>query len=111
MITIDLSQIKNEKDNLSEFLKSRIQVTITVSEDSLILETGEEEPPVKSMKTLLKKFLRHRGLEDRYSVIEKKETYKVVEKNVEQKQQKKQNAEKEGTPPSVYDTLPYFFPR
>lgn len=111
MITIDLSHIKNEKDTLSDFLRSKIWVVITVNGDSLTLDTGKEEPPVRSVKKLLKKFLRQRGLEDRYGVIEKKETYIMIEKNVEQKHREKQNTRKKGAPPSVYDTLPYFFPR
>ena len=109
MITIDLSQIKNEKGNLSDFLRSKIQVIITVNGDSLVLDTGKEEPSIKSVKILLKKFLRQRGLEDRYGVVEKKETYRFIEKNVEQKHLEKQNSKKKGTSPSVYNTLPYLF--
>jgi hypothetical protein len=115
LIAIDLSQIKNEKDNLSNFLKSKIQVIITVKGDSLFLDTGEEEPPIKSVKLLLKKFLSQKGLEDRYIVIEKKKTYSVIKKKeaariVKQKHGKTQNTGKNVTPPSPNDLLPYFFP-
>lgn len=106
MITIDLSQIKNEKGSLSDFLKSKIQVIITVKGDSLVLDTGEDKLPIKSVKMLLKKFLHQKGLEETYRVIEEKEVARIVK----QKHREKQNIRKKGTPPSPYDTLPYFFP-
>lgn len=44
IITIDLNQVRNEKNNLSDFLKSKIQVIITINGDSLILDTEMKNP-------------------------------------------------------------------
>lgn len=106
MIIIDFSEIKNEKGNLSDFLKSKIQVSIAVNGDSLVLDAGEEKLPKRSVKILLKKFLHQRGLEEAYRVIQEKEVARIVKR----KHRGKQNTGKKGTPPSPYDTLPYYFP-
>lgn len=114
IITIDLNQVRNEKNNLSDFLKSKIQVIITINGDSLILDTGDEEPSIKSIKELLRKFLRQRCLEEKYGIIEEKKTYKIIErkdtKNAKLKDNEKRDSKRGGKPPSVYHTLPYLFP-
>ena len=106
MIIIEISEINNEKSNLSNFLKSTIQVSIAVKGDSLVLDAGKEKLPTSSVKRLLKKFLHQRGLEDTYRVIKEKEIIQIVKR----KHSEKQHSRKKATPPSSYNTLPYFFP-
>jgi len=104
-MTVDLSQIKNEKNSISDFLRSRAKVTITTRGDFLVLDFGEEKLP-KKVIMLLKKFLHQKSLEETYRVIVEKEAAKIVK----QKHEKRQNTGKKVTSPSPYDKLPYYFP-
>jgi hypothetical protein len=105
-MTVDLSQIRNEKNEISDFLESRIKVTITRRGDFLVLDLGEEKLPPKKVIMLLKKFLHQKSLEETYRVIVEKEAAKIVK----QKHEKRQNTEKKVSSPSPYDKLPYYFP-
>ena len=106
MIVVDLSEMKDELGDFSEFLKSKIRASIVVNGESLVLDTGEEKLLTKRVKTLVKKFLHQRGLAEAYKVIEAKEVVRVAKR----KHGEKRKAAKKRTAPSPYDTLPYFFP-
>jgi hypothetical protein len=105
LITIDIGELKSERDDLSEFLKSKLRASIITKENILVINS-EKVFSSKDAKTFVKRFLHHKGLSKNYRVIEEKELVRITErKNVG-----KRKAEKKGTEPSSYDTLPYFFP-
>jgi hypothetical protein len=98
--------MKQETDDLSTFLPSRLQVILTVRGDVFVLDTGDEKLPLQRVKMLLKKFLHQQNLEAMYKVMGEQEAARIVK----QKRGQKQKVGKKGTAPSPYDTLPYFFP-
>ena len=73
MITIDMSEIKEERNYLTDFLKTRIQVSIAVKGESLILDARKEKLLTMSIKAFVKRFLHQRGLSEAYRVIEERE--------------------------------------
>jgi len=105
-MTVDISQIRSEKSNISDFLESRIKVTITRRGDFLVLDLGEEKLPPKNVIMLLKKFLHQKSLEETYRVSVEKEDARIDK----QKDEKRQNTGKKRTSPSPYEKLPYYFP-
>ena len=106
MITVDTSELERERNSLSDFLKSKIKVSITAKGKVLVLDSGEETLSSISIKTLVKRFLHHKGLSEVYRVTEEKRVVKISKR----KYRKERSSEKKGTPPSPYDTIPYFFP-
>ena len=106
LISIDTGELGSERNSLSDFLKSKIQASITAKGKVLILDSGEETLSSRNIKTLVKRFLHHKGLSEVYRVTEEKGLVKITKR----KDEKKRRSEKKGTTPSSYDTLPYFFP-
>ena len=106
MIAIDLSEIKEERDYLTDFLKSKIRGSVAVRGESLVLDAGEEKLLVKNVKTFVKRFLHQRGLSEAYRVIEEGDVIRVTKR----KHREERRVKEKGTEPSSYDTLPYFFP-
>jgi hypothetical protein len=105
LITIDISELKSERDDLSEFLKSKLQASI-ITKDKMLVITSEERLSIKNVKEYVKRFFHHRGLSEIYRVIEEKDVIRITER----KKVGKRKPEKKGTEPTSYDTLPYFFP-
>ncbi len=101
-----MSEMKEERDYLSDFLESRIRVSIAVKGESLVLDVGEEKLLTKSVKAFVKRFLHQRGLSEAYRVIEEGEVIRVAKR----KHKKERRVRDKGTEPSSYDTLPYYFP-
>jgi len=106
LITIDTSELESERNSLSDFLKLKIRASITAKGKVLVLDLGEEMLSSRNIKTLVKRFLYHKGLSQVYRVTEEKGVIKIAKR----KDAKKRRPEKKGTPPSPYDTLPYLFP-
>jgi hypothetical protein len=105
LITIDISELRSELDDLSEFLKIKLQASV-ITKDNILVINSEKALSSKDAKTFIKWFLHHKGLSKNFRVIEEKETIKIVERKI----MRKRKAEKKGIEPSSYDTLPYFFP-
>ena len=105
MITIDIGELKNERDELSEFFKSKLRASI-IAKDKMLVITSEETLSAKDVKEHVKRFLHQKGLSEIYRVIEEKEVLRIIER----KKVRKQKPEKKGIEPTSYDTLPYFFP-
>lgn len=106
MITIDISELESERENLFDFLKPKIRASITASGKILTIDPREETLTSKDIKTFVKRFLHHRSLSELYKVTEEKEVVRIVKI----KKRKGRRSEKKGREPSSYDTLPYFFP-
>jgi len=103
---IDMSELKNERDGLSEFLRSKFQASV-ITKDKMLVITSEEALSTKDVKEYVKRFLHHRGLSEIYRVIEENDVIRITER----KKVGKRKPEKKGIEPSSYDTLPYFFPK
>ena len=106
MITIDVSELESEGSHLSDFLKSRIRVSITFEGSVLVIDSGEEKLSSRDVKAFVKRFLHHRGLSEAYRVVEENEVIRITKR----KHKEEQRAKKKETEPLSYDTLPYFFP-
>ena len=105
MITIDVSELRNECDELSEFLKSKLQASIIIK-DTMLVITPEETLSIKDAKEYVKRFLHYKGLSEICKVTEEKEVIKIAKR----KKVGRQKPKKKGKEPTSYDTLPYFFP-
>jgi hypothetical protein len=101
-----MSEIKEERNYLTDFLKTRIQVSIAVKGESLVLDAEEEKLLTKNVKVFVKRFLHQRGLSEAYRVIEEREVIRVAKR----KHREERRVRDKGTEPSSYDTLPYYFP-
>ncbi len=104
MIKIDVSELKDERENLSEFLAAKISVSVVSKGTTLLFD--KEELSARNLKTFVKKFLHVRNLSESYRVVEEEKTIRIVRR----KSKGKHGTEKKGTTPSPYSTLPYFFP-
>ena len=72
----------------------------------LVPETAKgEKLEIKDVKRQVKHALHHLGLSHEYRVLA--DHHRIV---IEKVKNKPPHAEHEGTPPSPYQTLPYFFP-
>ena len=106
MITIDVSEIKDERFNLFEFLKSKIKASIAIKRKELIIEFGEDDLSHRNLKTIVKRFLHHKGLSEDHRVTEENNIISISKrKHIESRK-----IEKKGRASSPYDTLPYYFP-
>jgi hypothetical protein len=99
--------MKQEKDDLSTFLPSRLQVILTVRGDVFVLDTGDEKLPLQRVKMLLKKFLHQQNLEAMYKVMGEQEAARIVK----QKRGQKQKSRKEGNSPFTLRHVTLFFPQ
>lgn len=77
MITIDISELKSERDNLSNFLKLKLRASIIVRDRSLVINS-EEVLSSRDVKAFVKRFLHHRGLSEIYRVIEEKKLSELL---------------------------------
>ncbi|MDQ1280499.1 MAG: hypothetical protein QG670_1762 [Thermoproteota archaeon] len=108
LITIDISELENGRNGLSDFLRSRIHASITIKGKTLFLDLSEEKLSPRDVKTLVKSFLHREGLSEIYKVNEEKEVVKIFKRGNGGERERRPKTK--GTPPSSYDTLPYFFP-
>ena len=80
-ITIDMSELKVERNNLSSFLESKTQVPITIEGKMLIIDSKEETLSTRNVKTYVKRFLYHRGLYENYRVTEEHDASELLNGN------------------------------
>jgi len=105
LITIDISELRSESSGLQTFLKEKVNVSITV-EDSLLILDSKGKISLRDIKAFVKRFLHHKGLSETYRVTVKHGTIKISK----HKHKESKGTDRKGTPPSSYDTLPYYFP-
>jgi hypothetical protein len=95
-LEVDLGELQDEKDSLSNFLHSRLKAH--VSSDGNKLSVDSEELSLQELKRLVSKFVYHRNLNNMYWValesgVVKINKFKGVKKHEKHK--------KEVTPPST----------
>ena len=106
MITVDASELKEEIDSLSNFLKLRTDMSIDCKGGKLVLQSGNRMVCGRDVKTYVKRFLHKRGLSEFYRATEEKDTIRITRK----KHERRRLSDRKGINPSSYQTVPYFFP-
>ena len=106
MITIDVSEMKDERDRLAEFLRTKLSAPVEVKGKTLILKPVSPVSTAGDLKTLVKRFLHQRGLSESCRVTLEGDVLRVSRR----KHSEGRRSEPKGTGPSSYSTVPYYFP-
>ena len=93
---MDLGELKDEIESLSNFLRSKLKVDVTSSGNKVLVDS--ENLSSKELKRLVNKFVYRRNLMNKYWVELKSGGVKVNKFKRSEKQKKR---EKKGTPPST----------
>jgi hypothetical protein len=95
-LKVDLSELKDESESLSSFLRSKLKVEVT-SRDNMVL-VDSENLSSKELKRIVNKFVYHQNLMNNYWVALESDTIKFKKfKHTEKKEKRK----KEGTPSTI----------
>jgi hypothetical protein len=95
-LRVDLSELENERESLSDFLRAKLKVDIA-SKGNKVLVDSENLPP-KELKRLVNKFVYHRNLNHKYWVALESGVVKI---NKFRRSEKKEKRKEKGTPPST----------
>lgn len=106
MLTIDMSDLEKEIHDLSAFIESKTQVSISARGKTLVVDSAKETLSPRDAKTFVKQFLHDKGLSESFRVTEEHGVVRISRR----KHLNKRKAQKRGTGPSPYSTMPYFFP-
>jgi len=101
-----MDELKNKSRQLSIFLKSKIQVQITMKDKVLVIAANGNAVSPKDVKTYVKRFLYHRDLSETYKVTEERGVVRIIKR----KRRRDRRTKNRVIRPSSYDTLPYYFP-
>jgi len=93
---VDLGELEDEGESLSSFLRSKLKVDITLSDDILLVDS--ENLSVKELKRLVTKFVYRRNLMNEYWVALEGNGVKI---NKFERSEKPKKRKKKGTPPST----------
>jgi len=95
-LKVDLGELKNEKEALSNFLRSKLKADVTSSGNRVILDS--EELSSKELERIVNKFVYHRNLMNKYWVALEGGVVKI---NKLKHTEKREKQKKKGTPPST----------
>ena len=93
---MDLGELKDEKESLSSFLRSKLKVDVTSSGNKVWVDS--ENLSSKELKRMVNKFVYHRNLMNNYWVALESGVVKI---NKFEHSEKKEKRKKKGTPPST----------
>ena len=93
---MDLGELKDEKESLSSFLRSKLKVDVTSSGNKVLVDS--ENLSSKELKRMVNKFVYHRNLMNNYWVALESGVVKI---NKFTRSEKKKKRKKKGTPPST----------
>ena len=93
---MDLGELKDEKESLSSFLRSKLKVDVTSSGNKVLVDS--ENLSSKELKRIVNKFVYHRNLMNNYWVALESDVVKINKFKRSEKQEKRK---KKGTPPST----------
>ncbi|MGP3703077.1 MAG: hypothetical protein ACKD6N_04790 [Candidatus Bathyarchaeota archaeon] len=65
MITVDVSEIKNKKDELAEFLQSKLKTSVKINGNVLLIEDSNNAIRIRDVKASLKRYLHHKGFSEK----------------------------------------------
>ena len=95
-LTVDLGKLEDERESLSNFLRSKLKVDVTSSGNKVLVDS--EKLSSKELKRLVNKFLYRRNLMNKYWVALKSGVVKI---NKFKRAEKKKERKKKRTPPST----------
>jgi len=93
---VDLGELKDEREALSIFLRSKLKVDVTSSGNKVSVYSENLSP--KELKRMVNKFVYHRNLHHKYWVAPEGGVVKI---NKFKRSEKKEERKKKGTPPST----------
>ncbi len=93
---MDLGELENEKETLSDFLRAKLKVDITSSGNTVLVDS--ENLPPKELKRLVNKFVYRRNLMNKYWVALESGVVKI---NKFKRSEKHEKRKRKGTPPST----------
>jgi len=95
-LTVDLGELKDERESLSNFLCSKLKVDVTPSGNKVLVDS--ENLSSKELKRLVSKFVYRRNLMNKYWVELKSGGVKI---NKFKRAEKHEKRKEKGTPPST----------
>ena len=95
-LKVDLGELQDEREHLSSFLRSSLQVDVTSSDDKLLVDS--EKLSSQELKGLVSKFVYHRNLNNMYWVALESGVVKINKFKGGKKHEKRK---KEVTQPSI----------
>jgi len=109
LISIDMSDLDHEIENLSAFIELKTVAAGTRKGKTLVVVSeGDSGPSMRDLRTLIKRFLHQKGLSESYRVTEEKGVIHVTRRK---ERDRKKTDYRSGTKPSPSSTMPYFFPK
>ena len=109
MISIDMSDLDHEIENLSAFIELKTVAAGTRKGKTLVVVAEDDSAPsMRDLRTLIKRFLHQKGLSESYRVTEEKGVIHVTRRK---ERDRKKTDYRSGTKPSPSSTMPYFFPK
>jgi competence protein ComGF len=93
---VDLGEMGNEKESLSSFLRSKLNIDVTSKGNKVIVYS--ENLSSKELKKMVNKFVHRRNLMKEYWVALEKDVVKI---NKFERLEKRERRKKRGTPPSI----------
>lgn len=106
MTTIDVSEIKDERDRLAGFLRMELSTTVEAKGKALMLQPASRASNAGALKTLVKRFLHRRGMSEDYRVTVEGDVLRISKR----RHGEGRRSEPKGTGASSYNTVPYYFP-
>jgi hypothetical protein len=95
-LKVDLGELKDETESLASFLRSKLKVDVTSSDNKVWVDS--ENLSSKELKRMVDKFVYHRNLMNKYWVSSKGSVVKI---NKFEHSDKKEKRKKKVTPPST----------
>lgn len=86
-LKVDLGELKDEKDSLSEFLSSKLKIDVTSSGNKLFVDS--EKLSIKELERLVNKFVYHQNLMDKYWVGLENDVVKIEKFEHSKKKEKR----------------------
>jgi len=95
-LKVDLGELEDERESLSNFLRLKLKVDVTLSGNRVLVDS--ENLSSKELKRMVNKFVYRRNLMDKYWVALESNVVKI---NKLKRTEKKEKRKKKGTPPST----------
>jgi len=108
LISIDMSELDHEIDDLSAFIESKTVADATRKGKTLVIASDDAVLSMRDLRTLIKRFLHQKGLSESYRVTEDKEVIHVTRRK---ERDRRKTDHRSGTKPFPSSTIPYFFPK
>lgn len=106
MIEIDVREFHGDRNVLAKLLQEKLKVQVRADRHVVRIagDRPEADPSLQEVKDLVKRALHHMRM-DEYHVVAQGGALSIRERKVRERY-----ARTKGSPPSVRQTVPYFFP-